>query len=183
MSGLTDADRESLREAIDRDECGPGDYNTTEHAFATVEAIVQRAVAAALTEAADAIDGWRENAIRSHDPCPIERGRIPHHLTHRRAQPAPSPPAPISRGRIASTATSGPAITQLEGSDMSDTSSSNAGGIGLGGALFLVFLVLKLTDTIDWSWWWVTAPLWIPAAFALAIFAVIGTIALAGSRR
>ena len=28
--------------------------------------------------------------------------------------------------------------------------------------LFLVFLVLKLTNVIDWSWWWVTAPLWIP---------------------
>ena len=27
---------------------------------------------------------------------------------------------------------------------------------------FLVFLVLKLTNVIDWSWWWVTAPLWIP---------------------
>lgn len=26
--------------------------------------------------------------------------------------------------------------------------------------LFLVFLVLKLTAVIDWSWWWVTAPLW-----------------------
>ena len=27
--------------------------------------------------------------------------------------------------------------------------------------LFLVFLVLKLTNVISWSWWWVTAPLWI----------------------
>lgn len=26
--------------------------------------------------------------------------------------------------------------------------------------LFLVFLVLKLTKKINWSWWWVTAPLW-----------------------
>ena len=26
--------------------------------------------------------------------------------------------------------------------------------------LFVVFLVLKLTSVIDWSWWWVTAPLW-----------------------
>ena len=29
-------------------------------------------------------------------------------------------------------------------------------------ALFIVFLVLKLCDVIAWSWWWVTAPLWIP---------------------
>jgi len=27
--------------------------------------------------------------------------------------------------------------------------------------LFLIFLVLKLTDLVDWSWVWVTSPLWI----------------------
>lgn len=27
-------------------------------------------------------------------------------------------------------------------------------------ALFIVFLVLKLTGNITWSWWWVTAPVW-----------------------
>lgn len=43
---------------------------------------------------------------------------------------------------------------------MSDNSSSG-GGIGLTGVLFVVFLVLKLTDHVDWSWWWVTSPLWI----------------------
>ena len=26
--------------------------------------------------------------------------------------------------------------------------------------LFLIFMVLKLTDQIAWSWWWVTCPLW-----------------------
>ena len=26
--------------------------------------------------------------------------------------------------------------------------------------LFLIFLILKLTGTIAWSWWWVTSPLW-----------------------
>jgi hypothetical protein len=28
--------------------------------------------------------------------------------------------------------------------------------------LFILFLILKLTNVITWSWWWVTAPLWIP---------------------
>ena len=42
---------------------------------------------------------------------------------------------------------------------MSNKSNSSS-GIGLTGALFLVLLVLKLTGYIDWSWWWVTAPLW-----------------------
>ena len=31
-------------------------------------------------------------------------------------------------------------------------------------SVFIVFLVLKLTNVIDWSWWWVTSPLWIYAA-------------------
>jgi len=26
--------------------------------------------------------------------------------------------------------------------------------------VFLIFMVLKLCHVIDWSWWWVTAPLW-----------------------
>lgn len=49
-------------------------------------------------------------------------------------------------------------------------SDSNSGcTIGPLGALFLVFLVLKLTDNIDWSWWWVTAPLWgLPALLVVA---------------
>ena len=42
---------------------------------------------------------------------------------------------------------------------MSNSSSSN-GGVGFLGILFIVFLVLKLTKVIDWSWWWITAPLW-----------------------
>jgi len=43
----------------------------------------------------------------------------------------------------------------------------NSSGIGFAGILFLVFLVLKLTHVIDWSWWWVTSPLWIPVVLAI----------------
>lgn len=42
-------------------------------------------------------------------------------------------------------------------------------GVGFIGLLFIVFLVLKLTKVITWSWWWITAPLWGPAAFAIVI--------------
>ena len=57
-------------------------------------------------------------------------------------------------------------------------SKSSSSGIGLTGVLFVVFLVLKLTGNIDWSWWWVTSPLWIPLAlvacmFLAAIFIII----------
>ena len=40
-------------------------------------------------------------------------------------------------------------------------------GGGTGFSLFLVFLVLKLVGVISWSWWWVTAPLWISAGLGL----------------
>jgi len=38
--------------------------------------------------------------------------------------------------------------------------------------LFLIFLVLKLTKTITWSWWWVTSPLWIPVAFGILLVVI-----------
>lgn len=52
--------------------------------------------------------------------------------------------------------------------------STETGGIGLLGILTVAFIVLKLTNYIDWSWWWVLSPLWIPFAFAGAV----GLIAL-----
>lgn len=42
--------------------------------------------------------------------------------------------------------------------------------------LFIVFLVLKLTNVITWSWWWVTAPLWMPLGLGIAILALVGLI-------
>lgn len=62
---------------------------------------------------------------------------------------------------------------------MSDNRSSYSGGIGLNGLLFLVFLVLKLTDVIDWSWWWITAPLWGPAILAVVVVFVLVAVSIA----
>lgn len=56
-------------------------------------------------------------------------------------------------------------------------SSSSSGGIGLGGALTVLFIGLKLTNYIDWSWWWVLSPLWIGFAVVLAVFAIIAAVA------
>lgn len=33
--------------------------------------------------------------------------------------------------------------------------------------LFVVFVLLRVTEVVDWSWWWVTAPLW--GGFAIGI--------------
>lgn len=40
--------------------------------------------------------------------------------------------------------------------------------------LFITFLVLKLTAVINWSWWWVTAPLWAPLGLVLAFLVLAG---------
>lgn len=41
--------------------------------------------------------------------------------------------------------------------------------IGFPGILFIVFLILKLTDVIAWSWWWVTSPLWAVLVILIAM--------------
>lgn len=53
------------------------------------------------------------------------------------------------------------------------TTSGGNGGIGFVGVLTIVFVVLKLTDNIDWSWWWVLSPIWISALIAIAIFTLV----------
>lgn len=55
--------------------------------------------------------------------------------------------------------------------------------IGLSGLVFIVFLVLKLAEigqVANWSWWWVTSPLWLPLlaliAIVLVAFVILGII-------
>jgi len=55
---------------------------------------------------------------------------------------------------------------------------NTSSGMGIGMILFIVFLILKLTGTINWSWWWVTSPLWIPLALGGIIIGIIGVIAI-----
>ena len=62
---------------------------------------------------------------------------------------------------------------------MNDKSVRVSLGISLSGLTFIVFLVLKLCGVIDWSWWWVTAPLWGPFALLIAglfVYIIIAVI-------
>lgn len=51
--------------------------------------------------------------------------------------------------------------------------------LGVGSILTIIFVVLKLTDEIAWSWVWVLSPLWISAllVFILVILAAVITAA------
>ncbi len=52
------------------------------------------------------------------------------------------------------------------------TSSSSSGGIGFAGLLTILFIALKLTGVIAWSWWWVLSPIWISVLLAVVIVVV-----------
>lgn len=50
---------------------------------------------------------------------------------------------------------------------------------GLAPILTLIFIVLKLTGLIAWSWWWVMSPMIL--AVALVVMGVIGVLIIASS--
>lgn len=55
-------------------------------------------------------------------------------------------------------------------------SSSSSSGIGVFGLLGVLFVGLKLTGHITWSWFWVTAPFWGGLLFIIAVIVVVGII-------
>lgn len=62
----------------------------------------------------------------------------------------------------------------------------SAPGVGFVGLLTLVFIVLKLTGVIAWSWWWVLSPLWISFGLWIALMLIVlalGTVFVLGDFR
>ena len=57
--------------------------------------------------------------------------------------------------------------------------STASGGIGLCSLLTVLFVGLKICNQIDWSWWWVLSPLWIPWAIVFVVPGVFGVIVVA----
>ncbi len=64
---------------------------------------------------------------------------------------------------------------------MSKNTSSSSSGIGFFGLLTILFIGLKLTNYIDWSWWWVLSPIWISASFVIVIF--VAAVIIASSKK
>lgn len=57
----------------------------------------------------------------------------------------------------------------------------STGGIGFAGLLTILFIALKLTGNITWSWLWVLSPLWISFAFWLAVLLIVLLVVGIGS--
>ncbi|MFD0997701.1 hypothetical protein ACFQ21_00215 [Ohtaekwangia kribbensis] len=57
-------------------------------------------------------------------------------------------------------------------------SSSSGIKIGFYTALAILFIALKLTHVIDWSWVWVLAPIWISAGLAIVAIVVVVILAI-----
>lgn len=55
------------------------------------------------------------------------------------------------------------------------TTSSSSSGIGLPGLLTVLFVGLKLTGHISWSWWWVVSPIWI-SLLAIVVLVIVGVL-------
>ena len=58
---------------------------------------------------------------------------------------------------------------------------TSGGGISFPALLAILFIGLKLTGFIDWSWVWVLSPLWIPFAIVLLVVVVVVIVAIAAS--
>ncbi|MBR2766817.1 hypothetical protein IKF63_01170 [Candidatus Saccharibacteria bacterium] len=55
---------------------------------------------------------------------------------------------------------------------MSKKYEESGSGIGFFGFLTLMFIAFKLLGIINWSWWWVLSPIWIPVLIGLVIWLV-----------
>lgn len=58
------------------------------------------------------------------------------------------------------------------------SNSSGGGGIGFFGLLAILFIALKLTGHVQWSWLWVLSPIWIPVSVAIGLLVVFGILAV-----
>jgi hypothetical protein len=66
---------------------------------------------------------------------------------------------------------------------MSENQVTSSGGIGFAGLLTIVFITLKLTGVIAWSWLWVLSPLWISFLLALLIIGIVFSVFLFEGRK
>jgi uncharacterized protein (DUF983 family) len=65
----------------------------------------------------------------------------------------------------------------------SESSTSRSSGIGFIGLLTVLFIGLKLTGYIAWSWVWVLSPMWISFIVVLVFFLIVGAALVTDAKR
>lgn len=60
---------------------------------------------------------------------------------------------------------------------------NKSGGISFFGMLGILFIALKLTGYIAWSWWLVLLPLYLPLAVAVSFFAILFAVFMMNGKR
>ena len=63
--------------------------------------------------------------------------------------------------------------------NMSDNKSTRSSGVGFSSLLALLFIALKFTGVVTWSWLWVLAPIWIPFVIVVFILIIVGIVIIA----
>lgn len=56
---------------------------------------------------------------------------------------------------------------------MANNNNNSSTGVGFCGLLAVAFIVLRLCHVINWSWWWVLAPIWAPIVTAILFLGII----------
>jgi hypothetical protein len=59
-----------------------------------------------------------------------------------------------------------------------DQPNKKSGIIKFSTLLVIIFSILKLTNNINWSWWWVFSPYWIPCLIIFSILFIIAFSAI-----
>lgn len=57
---------------------------------------------------------------------------------------------------------------------MEKMAKASGNGIGFGSLLLLLFIALKLCGVINWSWWWLLSPVWIPLIVVAVLLLILG---------
>lgn len=60
---------------------------------------------------------------------------------------------------------------------------SGGGGFGLSTVFTIIFIVLKLSGTVKWSWLWVLSPTWIMLAIYGLLFIIVDILILIDKRK
>lgn len=71
----------------------------------------------------------------------------------------------------------------MSNNNTTNVNNSSSGGIGFAGLLTVLFIGLKLTGVIAWSWLWVLSPLWITFSLVVLFIVVAAIIAAVVSSR